>query len=44
MEAQDEQMRQKLVICKAKVSARVMATHVGFEDSHTMGGGRRGVS
>ena len=39
MEARDEQMRQKLVIYKAKVSARVMATHEGFEDSHTMGGG-----
>ena len=38
VEAQDEQMRQDLAICKATVSARVMATHEGSEDSHTMGG------
>ena len=38
METQDEQMRQELVICKAIVLARVMATHEGSKDNHTMSG------
>ena len=41
VEAQDEQMRQELAIYKATVSTRVMATHEGSEDSHTMGGGEK---
>ena len=38
VEAWDEQMRQKLAICKVAVSSRVMATHEGLEDSHTTSG------
>ena len=39
VEARDEKMRQELVIFKVAVSAQVMATYEGSEDSHTMGGG-----
>ena len=39
MEARDEKMRQELAICKATVSAWVMATHEGSKDSHNTDGG-----
>ena len=39
MESLNEQIEQELAYCKPAVSARVMATHEGSEDSNTTGGG-----
>ena len=40
VKARDEKMRHKLAICKVTISAQVIATNEGLEDSHTTSGGK----